>query len=147
MQHWPLADTDKAEGGRECDREASAKTTTVKSRIGLKKNCFRRKWETKAKTWSPRGRFKEPLHLRRWNIKKKKNGKGTPKKEKLYNKVKEWQRETIVPPCHPRTYIRNINLVMRMTYWMTRGLFKTLKGVKKKKKKTRRHLSWGEASL
>ncbi|XP_043957504.1 vesicle transport through interaction with t-SNAREs homolog 1A isoform X1 [Gambusia affinis] len=30
-----------------------AKTTTVKSRIGLKKNSFRRKWETKARTRSP----------------------------------------------------------------------------------------------
>lgn len=38
----------------------------------------------------------------------------------------------ILPPCHPKTYIRNTNSIMRMTRWMTRGLMsvKTLKGVK-----------------
>lgn len=44
--------------------EGRAKTTTVKSRVGLKKSGFRRKWETKARTCSPHGRFKEPPHLR-----------------------------------------------------------------------------------
>lgn len=103
----------------------------MKSRTGLKKNCFRRKWETKERTWRPHGRFKEPLYLRHWNIK---NWKREPKKksECVWNKVKEWQWEKILPPCHPKTYIRNINSIMRMTRWMTRGLMsvKTLKGVK-----------------
>lgn len=54
----------RKKAARKRDRVERAKTTTVKSRIGLKKNCFRRKWETKERTWSPHGRFKEPLHLR-----------------------------------------------------------------------------------
>lgn len=59
-----------SEGGREekeSDRKRDsverAKTTTVKSRTGLKKNSFRRKWETKERTWRPHGCFKELLHL------------------------------------------------------------------------------------
>lgn len=68
---------------------------------------------------------------------KQKKGK---KSECVWNKVKEWQRERIEPPCHLRLYIRNINSVMRMTCWMTRGLMsvKTLKGVKKKKEKEKK---------
>lgn len=39
----------------------------------------------------------------------------------------------IVPPCHPRMNIRNINSVMRMTHWMTRESMtvKTRDGVEK----------------